>query len=289
MIGRFASTSLLRMSPLKRGGFCSNGVPEGKLLTLELFAEIARLSEAGIRFVLATVVESQGSTPQKAGSRLLVLDDGSTVGTIGGGAVEQQVVDAARALLADPAATTRLLDTHLTHDLGMCCGGRMRVFLERHGAAPRLFIFGAGHVAKELAALAHGCGFQVAVVDERPQWANPQRFPHAALRLEDPAEVARALEGGSDCYACIATHDHPLDQACVEALLRKPFAYLGVIGSRRKAERFKQRLLATGFTAGELERLQCPMGMPIAALTPSEIAVSIVGQLISVRRKTTPR
>jgi xanthine dehydrogenase accessory factor len=256
---------------------------------LHLFVEIARLSEAGTRFVLATVVESQGSTPQKAGSRLLVLDDGSTVGTIGGGAVEQQVVEAARALLADPTGTTRLLDTHLTHDLGMCCGGRMRVFLERHGAAPRLFIFGAGHVSKELAALAHGCGFQVTVVDARPEWANAQRFPNVALRLEDPADAARALEGGADCYACVTTHDHPLDQACVEALLKKPFAYLGVIGSRRKAERFKQRLLAAGFDLGQLERLHCPMGVPIAALTPVEIAVSIVGQLISVRRKTTPR
>jgi xanthine dehydrogenase accessory factor len=252
---------------------------------VELFSDIAKLVEEGRPFVLATVIDSSGSTPQKPGSKMVVLDGGETRGTVGGGAIEQQIVEAARALLADGTQTSKLVETHLTHDLGMCCGGRMRVFLEKHGAAAHLYVFGAGHVAKELAALAHRVGFRVHVTDARAGQASQERFPDAAeLKLEDPADVARALPGGPDCYFCITTHDHPLDQACVEALLRKPAAYIGVIGSRRKAERFKMRLRAAGFTDAELERMRSPMGVNIGALTPAEIAVSIVGELISVRR-----
>jgi xanthine dehydrogenase accessory factor len=231
------------------------------------------------------VTAVQGSTPQKPGSRLVVLRDGSLRGTIGGGAIEKQVVDAALALLANPKEDTRTIETHLTHDLGMCCGGQMTVFLEKHGAPASLFVFGAGHVAKELAALAHHVGFQVTVVDERTEWLNAERFPHATRRLEQPDVVAKSLTSSPQLYCCITTHDHPLDQACIEALLRTPCAYLGVIGSQRKALKFRSRLEAAGFNAEEVARFESPMGVDIDALTPAEIAVSIVARLISVRRK----
>ncbi len=248
-----------------------------------LWDDIAELSREGRAFVLATVVDTQGSTPQKPGSRLVVLEDGSLKGTVGGGAIEQQIVEAALALFKD-SADSKFIETHLTHDLGMCCGGKMRVFLEKHAAAAKLTVFGAGHVAKALAALAAQTGFTVEVVDARPELLTAARFPHATLKLASPSDHARAHPGGPHTYFCVTTHDHPLDQACVEALLRTPSAYLGVIGSRRKAERFKQRLLAGGFVPAELERIRCPMGVSIGALTPAEIAVSIVAELISVRR-----
>lgn len=252
---------------------------------MQLFSDIAKLADEGRVFVLATVIDSSGSTPQKPGSKMVVLDGGETRGTVGGGAIEQQIIEAAVALLADPAAQSKLVETHLTHDLGMCCGGRMRVFLEKHGAAAHLWVFGAGHVAKELAALAATVGFRVHVIDERPDQATRERFPTAAtLSLENPAEAAKALEGGEGHYFCITTHDHPLDQACVEALLRKKAEYIGVIGSRRKAERFKLRLEAAGFLPAEIARMKSPMGVAINALTPAEIAVSIVGELIATRR-----
>lgn len=252
---------------------------------MSLFADIAQLEAEGRPFVLCTVTASHGSTPQKPGSRLVVLGDGSQRGTIGGGAIEKQVIDAALALLVDPAAETRTLETHLTHDLGMCCGGKMTVFLEKHGAPASLYIFGAGHVAKELAALAHHVGFQVTVVDERAEWLSAERFPDATRRLEPPDVVAKSLPDGEQTFCCVTTHDHPLDQACIEALVKTRLAYLGVIGSQRKALRFRQRLEAAGFTPAEVARFESPMGVEIAALTPAEIAVSIVGRLISVRRK----
>jgi xanthine dehydrogenase accessory factor len=166
----------------------------------------------------------------------------------------------------------------------MCCGGRMKVFLEKHGAPARLTVFGAGHVAKELAALAHKVGFRVTVVDARAEWATAERFPGCEVLSKDPADHARAVAGGAHEYFCVTTHDHPLDQAVVEALLAKPSAYLGVIGSRRKAERFRMRLKAGGAEDAALERIHSPMGLAIGALTPEEIAVSIVAELVQVRR-----
>ena len=249
-----------------------------------LFSAIAQLEAEGRAFVVCTVIATQGSTPQKPGSRMVVARDGYQLGTIGGGAIEKQVVDAARALLDDPAKEAMTLETHLTHDLGMCCGGRMSVFLEKHGAAAKLVVFGAGHVAKEVAALALHVGFHVTVVDERTEWLTKERFPGATLRFEPPDVVARELAGGTDTFACVTTHDHPLDQACVEALVKKPLAWLGVIGSERKALRFRQRMTASGFSADEVARFESPMGLPIDAQTPEEIAVSIVARLIAVRR-----
>jgi xanthine dehydrogenase accessory factor len=256
---------------------------------MDLFAQIAELIAEGRPFVLATVIESAGSTPQKPGSKMVVLVDGATRGTVGGGAIELQIIQAARELLQS-GETSRVVETHLTHDLGMCCGGKMKVFLEKHGDAARLWVFGAGHVGREVAALAKRVGFRVTVVDERPEWASRERFPDVdALLLKNPADVARELTGGTADYFCIATHDHPLDQETLEALLRKPSAYLGVIGSRRKAERFKMRLKAAGFSEQELAHVRTPMGLPIQALTAEEIAVSIVGELIQTRRKDSSR
>ncbi len=256
---------------------------------MDLYAEIARLTGEGRGFVLATVIQTGGSTPQKPGTKMVVLEDGSLLGTVGGGAIEHQVIEAARALITS-GEPSRVMETHLTHELGMCCGGRMTVFLERHGPAARLFVFGAGHVGREIAALAHHVGFRVTVVDERTEWARPDRFaPGIALELKEPAAFARTVAGGPDHFFCITTHDHPLDQAVLEALLRTPAAYHGVIGSLRKAERFKLRLKAAGFTEEELARVRSPMGVPIHALTPQEIAVSIVAELISLRRRDQPR
>lgn len=248
------------------------------------YQTLQALLDAGDSFVLCTVIASHGSTPQKPGSKLVVKADGTLVGTVGGGAIEQQIIDAAKALLADASATTTTLETHLTHELGMCCGGRMTVFLEKHARAPALTLFGAGHVAKELSALAVAAGFQVTVVDDRPEWATAARFPGATVVVRPPDDVAKERPGGPDAYFCVATHDHPLDQRCVEALLDKPAAYLGVIGSKRKAERFRQRLLAAGFSKERLATLECPMGVDIGALTPVEIAISITARLVAVRR-----
>ncbi len=251
---------------------------------MSLFSALARLEEEGRPFVLCTVTGTSGSTPQKPGSRLAVLEGGELVGTVGGGAIEKQILDAALELLAADGNPTRTIETQLTHELGMCCGGRMTVFLEKHGAPERLFVFGAGHVGREIGQLAQHVGFRVTVVDERPDWLSAERHPTVRRVLAHPEDFAKSLTGGPHTSCCVTTHDHPLDQACVEALLRKPLRYLGVIGSRRKAVKFRQRLLAAGFSQTEVDGFETPMGVDIAALTPEEIAVSVVARLIARRR-----
>jgi len=156
----------------------------------DVWVALARWRAEGRRLVLLTVVESRGFTPRKPGTHMLLGEDGATVGTIGGGAIEHQALADAAELLAGPGGT-RTIKKHLTQDLGMCCGGEMVIHLETLEAPPRLFVFGAGYVARPIAALAAACGFAVTVVDGREEWATPGRFPGMTVRCEAPEDVAR--------------------------------------------------------------------------------------------------
>ena len=236
----------------------------------------------GRRFAMATVIESRGFTPRKAGARMLLAEDGETAGTIGGGAIEREVLDRARELLVTGGAAT--LRRHLTQELGMCCGGEMAVFIEAVIPAPRLFLFGAGYIAKPLASLAARCGFQVTVVDERPEWLTAERFPHARVELREPVAWLRTMRLGTSDFAVVTTHDHALDQQIVQELLRAPLRFLGMIGSVAKQRKFALRLRARGFADADIARLHTPLGLPIGADTPDEIAVSAVAELIAARR-----
>lgn len=255
-------------------------------MTALSFEALAALVAEGRRFVLCTVVAAAGSAPQRPGARLAFLGEGAFVGTVGGGAFERRVQEEAARLLT--SGGTKLLELHLVRDLGMCCGGSMTVFLESIDAPPRLFVFGAGHVARPLAALAAEVAFAVTVIDEREEWLDPQRFPRATRVLEDPAAFARRHQGDARaCYA-ILTHDHALDVETALGLSGKPRRWLGLIGSARKALVARERLAARGVAAGELEALRSPMGLPIGARTPEEIAVSVVAELVQLRSRLEP-
>jgi xanthine dehydrogenase accessory factor len=234
--------------------------------------------------VLATVIAYKGSTPRKGGAKMLVFEDGAIVGTIGGGAVEHHVIQRARDLCRSDVPA--IVDKHLTHELGMCCGGAITVLLEPQTYTPRLLLFGAGHVAEPLAQVASLADFDVTVIDPRPELATSERFPTATrILVEEPLDVLDALELEPDyTYVIVVTHDHALDEAVAGEVLRRPHTFLGVIGSRRKREMFRKRLMAGGLGEAELDRMRTPVGLDIAAETPAEIAVSIVGELISVRR-----
>jgi xanthine dehydrogenase accessory factor len=250
---------------------------------LEVWDVIARWRIAGRRFVLATVVATRGFTPQKGGAHLLVAESGETWGTIGGGAIEREVLERARRLLE--RGGSERLDRHLTQELGMCCGGAMSVFLEVVEQSPKLLIFGAGHIAKPLASIAAGCGFAVTVVDARSEWASPERFPWARLEFRAPEDFAREWRSAGDEFVVIVTHDHALDQRLVQELLDRPLRFLGMIGSVPKQRKFALRLKARGFSAEQIARLRTPLGLEIGARTPEEIAVSVVAELIAVRRR----
>jgi len=249
---------------------------------LDVWEVLARWRASGKRFVLATVVATRGFTPQKGGAHLLIAESGETWGTIGGGAIEREVLERARVLLSRGGAER--LDRHLTQELGMCCGGAMSVFLEVVERRPSLVIFGAGHIAKPLASIAAGCGFDVTVVDGRSEWASQERFPWARLELRAPEDFARDWHGAGDEFVVIVTHDHALDQKLVQALLERPLGFLGMIGSIPKQRKFALRLKARGFSDEQIARLRTPLGLDIGARTPEEIAVSVVAELVAVRR-----
>jgi len=169
----------------------------------------------------------------------------------------------------------------------MCCGGEMAVFLEVIEAAPALHVFGAGYIAKPLAAIAAGCGFEVTVVDARPEWATPERFPTSRVIVQAAEDFAHAMATTADDFAVVVTHDHALDQRLVQELLRRPLAFVGMIGSVPKQRKFALRLRARGFTDAEIARLRTPLGVAIGASTPEEIAVSVMAEMIAARRGMT--
>jgi len=253
----------------------------------DVWKALALWRAAGRRFVMLTVIESRGFTPRKAGTHMLLAADGETAGSIGGGAIEHEALREAREILATGGGA-KTVRKHLGHDLGMCCGGEMVIFLEPVEASPRLFVFGAGYVARPIAALADACGFTVTVVDGRPEWAAPERYPGMTVRCEDPEGFARTLATTPDDFAVVCTHDHQLDQRVVQQLLARPLRFTGMIGSVAKQRKFALRLRARGFSDDQIARLRAPLGVPIGAQTPEEIAVSVLGELIAVRRGGTP-
>jgi xanthine dehydrogenase accessory factor len=242
---------------------------------LELIAE-------GRRGALATVVRVSGSTPQQVGARLLLRDDGTTVGTVGGGAVEKAVLEALRRVL--DGGEPELLAWDLTRDLAMCCGGRMELFVEPLAPPPRLWLLGAGHVAKPTASLARSVGFEVVVVDEREELNCAERFPGCRLLLDDPSDALKREPLGSRDWVLIVTHDHQLDERALEAAASNPGRYVGLVGSRRKVFRLVERVQAKRGGDLPVERVFAPVGLDIGAVTPEEIAVSIVAELVALRR-----
>jgi xanthine dehydrogenase accessory factor len=237
--------------------------------------------------VLLTVIESRGFTPRKPGTHMLLAADGETAGTIGGGAIEHLALADAREMLRR-GERTRTVKKQLTQDLGMCCGGEMVIYLETVDVAPRLFVFGAGYLGRPIAALAAACGFEVTVFDARPEWASAERFPGIEVRCQDPEDAARALATQPGDYAIVVTHDHALDQRVVQQLLARPLAFTGMIGSAGKLRKFVLRLRARGFSDSQVARLRTPLGLSIGAQTPEEIAVSVLAELVAVRRGANP-
>ena len=253
----------------------------------EVIAALHELLASGGRGALATVVRTSGSTPQQPGARLLLRGDGSLVGTVGGGAIEHEVVAALR--VARETGASQLMARELGYDLGMCCGGRMEIFVEPLEPSPRLILFGAGHVAKPTAALARSVGFRVMVVDEREEQNTGERFPGCERQVDEPTGVLRRVAPGERDFILIATHDHRLDEeilALALALDARP-RYIGLVGSRRKTFRLLQRIArrrgGVGDLPGVLEGVYAPVGLDIGAVGPEEIAVSIVGELVALR------
>jgi xanthine dehydrogenase accessory factor len=240
---------------------------------------------------LVTVIATEGSTPQKAGAKMVVYADGRIVGTIGGGCVEAEMIRRARHAIEKRRAQLAAYD--LTPDQagedGLVCGGRMQVFIEPIEGVPTLLLFGAGHVAQPLARLAKSVGFRVEVADDRAKFANAERFPEADRILVEPfAEAAAKMTLARSSYAVVVTRGHKGDADALQAVLGKGLRFVGLLGSRPKAVHVMSELEERGVGSEALAGIHVPLGVEIGAQSPEEIAVSILAELIAVRRGVDP-
>ena len=213
---------------------------------------------------------------------MLVRHDGTIEGTIGGGQVEFIAIK--RALEVIKTGTNQRVSLHLTRDLGMCCGGEVELFIEPIHPDLRVVIFGAGHVSHALVPILNAMDASITVVDDRLEFAEQERFPECTLVHEDGITFAQGFVSNRDTYFLIVTHDHQRDQDILEALLPKPCAWLGLIGSRAKISKFFIRYRAAGLNDALFAKVSGPVGLDIGAETPAEIAVSIAAEMITVRR-----
>jgi xanthine dehydrogenase accessory factor len=254
---------------------------------MEIYEEIVKLQRAGLRGAVATIVNVRGSIPSFKSAKMLVRDDGSIAGTIGGGCVEAEVWQAAREVISTEKSRTLSFDLNQDpkYDTGLVCGGTLEIFIEPVLPTPLLYIFGAGHVSLELYKTARNAGFDVIVMDDRDMYANAERFPDARQVIaEDFDEGLKKLSLGESSYIVIATRGHRDDMRVLRWAVQTPARYIGMIGSKRKAITVYRELVNEGLKPELFERVHSPVGLDIGAITPEEIAVAITAELIGMRR-----
>ncbi|MEZ5290443.1 MAG: XdhC/CoxI family protein [Vicinamibacterales bacterium] len=253
----------------------------------EVFAALGEAMKRAEDVALVTIVATNGSTPQRVGAKMLVYSDGRTVGTIGGGCYESDAFWKARAALESRKATRVKyeLDDDFAQENGLVCGGQMEVFIEPIEPPPAVYVIGAGHVGYYLGRMAAEAGFGVHVVDDREAFASRERFPDAAEVVADDIPTwlgAAALPPSA--YVVIVTRGHRHDLDALRAVVNRDLRYVGLIGSRAKVARVYEALVEEGVDPARLDRVHAPIGLDLGAVTPQEIAVSIVAELIAVRR-----
>ncbi|MEO6420050.1 MAG: XdhC/CoxI family protein [Polyangiaceae bacterium] len=254
--------------------------PADAMRVLEVAAEKAR---AGVRGCIATVVARHGSAPGTPGQKLFAGADGSCAGTVGGGAVEREVIDALDVMLNDEEPKHHARSFKLGAELGMCCGGSIDLWIEPIEALTSCLIIGGGHVATAAAPLLARVGFAVTLCDEREAWAGEARLPGVRSIVGEFDDVGKDLPRRG--AVLVMTHDHALDQRAIEWALTQKFAYVGGVGSRAKAQRTRDRLEARGFSQEDRARIRMPIGVDIGARLPEEIAVAIAAEMVAWRKK----
>jgi xanthine dehydrogenase accessory factor len=251
---------------------------------MDLYEEIVRLKRLSRVSAIATIVECRGSSPQKQGAKMLVRDDGSLMGTLGGGCLEADVKQAALMAMKDGQPLT--LPFELTErEGGLVCGGTVLVFIEPVLLEPHLIILGAGHVGKALSKLARFTGFRVTVVDDRAEYANNENIPDASdLAVRDFEKSFAGMQVGKDVFIVVATRGHNHDLDAIKAALRTEAGYVGLLGSRRKKALLFKALAESGFDQENIDRVIIPVGLDIGSTTPEEISVSIMAQIVQRRK-----
>ncbi len=250
-----------------------------------VFAELEEAFQRGESVALVTILETRGSTPQKAGAKMVVGRDGRLRGTVGGGCVESDILWRAQRVIERRACEVGSYDFNADDDEnGLICGGSMKVFIEPVIPPPRVYVVGAGHVAQPVSQVAKVAGFEVVVLDDRVKYASPERFPEADIVKAGPIpELAEEFPYGDNAFVVIVTRGHKEDEEALRVFIEKETAYIGLIGSVTKIEKIVKRLERDGVPAEKLSRVHSPIGLDLGGSTPGEIAVSIVAEILSVR------
>jgi len=254
---------------------------------MDIYDEIVRLRRVGQKCAVATIVQVNGSIPSYESAKMLVREDGSMLGTIGGGCVEAEVWNAAREVIETekPRHLTFSLGQEAAYDNGLICGGQLNIFVEPVTPQPRAYIFGGGHVSKSISKIASMAGFSTVVVDDREAFANPDRFPEADATYAEPYEAVFAkLPVTSSSYLVIVTRGHRDDMRVLRWAVTTDARYIAMIGSKRKTISVVHELEKEGFSREMFSKVFAPMGLEIGAETPEEIAISVVAEMIALRR-----
>lgn len=252
---------------------------------MDIYEEVVNLKQKGIAFALCTIVHSSGSVPRHTGSKMIVTEDGSLVGSVGGGETENRVILEAKAALQD--GKQRKLVYHLVDPAGGdpgICGGTAEVFVEAILPQPTVIVVGGGHVGKAVAHLAKWLDFRVVVSDDRPEFCTPEMNPDAdEFAVCSMADIPNHTRIHSQTYLVLTTRGVPVDTAGLPLLLDTPAVYIGIIGSKRRWLTTRKNLLNDGMSEEKLNKVVSPIGIELKAETPEEIAVSIMAEILMLR------
>lgn len=249
-----------------------------------IFNIVEEIRQKGENCALCMIVSTSGSTPLKTGAKMLVTEKGELFGTIGGGNFEKKVIENAIDLIAKQESG--FFSHNLVQQHGMCCGGSINVYIEFIMKPEKLYIFGSGHVGRALAKLAENLTFEVFVIDNRKKELDMLTSKEVQKIPLPYNEILPHLPFDKNTYITVMTYDHQIDREILAYCMKKDFAYLGMIGSKRKVEITRKMFLSTHmFTKKEFEEIDTPMGIQINAESPEEIAISIMAKLIEVKNK----
>ena len=249
----------------------------------DVYQRLTEIKDQGTQAALAIVVRTEGSTPRKAGAKMIIMGDGSLHGTLGGGGLEQKVIE--ESLQALKEGNPKLTTLTLGGDLDMMCGGEMEIYIEPVIRPDKLIIFGAGHITGALAPLMQSLGFVVTVVDhDSKPLEEGDTADSGGLVSEQMKSYAEGLAPDPNTYIVILTRGYSRDKAVLEQIISKDFRYVGMVGSAKKIETMKGELISRGVGKEVFSKLSAPIGLDIGAETPGEIALSIAAEIISVKR-----
>lgn len=247
-----------------------------------IYEKILQIINSSDKVALCTITATKGSTPLKAGAKMLVWKDGKIFGTIGGGSLEKKVIENAIELIS--VLQPQIYTHELLHQHGMCCGGTVEIFIEPIMNKKKLLIFGAGHIGKSLAKYASDFDFKTTMIDERDEIFDGFHSEEITIANTSHRNFFKSAKFDDNSFVVICTHNHSYDREILAHCLKQPTAYVGMIGSIRKVKVTRKMFLANSVAVEEeLDKVDMPIGFDIGGKTPNEIAISILAKLISVK------